>query len=109
MFKAKSNFGEFLESEEKIATNILADRLQRLEDETIISKKADPLNKKKNIYQLTDKGIDLLPLVLEMVGWGAKYDSKTEAPKEFIENLKKDKAGMAREMMKGLRMKNMSK
>ena len=109
MFKGKSNYGEFFNSAEKIATNILADRLQRLEGEGIISKKGDPQNKKKNIYRLTDKGIDLLPMVLEMISWGARYDAKTEAPKEFIETLENDKEGMARRMMRGLRMKNKSR
>jgi DNA-binding HxlR family transcriptional regulator len=103
MFKGKKYYGEFLDSEEKIATNILADRLQKLENEDLIfsSKAAD--NLKKIIYQLTDKGIDLLPMILEMIQWGAKHDIKTAAPKEFIARLKKDKAGMIEEFKAALK------
>lgn len=103
MFKNKKTYGEFLDSEEKIATNILADRLKRLEAEGILTSAKSPDNQKKIIYQLTDKGIDLLPMVLEMVQWGAKHDSKTAAPKEFIARLKKDKAGMIEEFRVGLK------
>ncbi|MEQ1876708.1 MAG: helix-turn-helix domain-containing protein [Bdellovibrionia bacterium] len=97
MFKGKQHYGEFLNSEEKIATNILADRLQRLEREEIISSSKAARDQKKIIYQLTDKGIELLPMILEMIQWGAKHDSKTAAPKEFVARLKKDKAGVIEE------------
>jgi len=73
MFENKCYFREFLQGEEKIATNILADRLSKLEKEGIIRKSGDPEHKQKFIYRLTLKGIDLLPLILEMGIWSLKY------------------------------------
>lgn len=73
MFENKCYFREFLQGEEKIATNILADRLSKLEVEGIIHKSTDPEHKQKFIYSLTLKGIDLLPLILEMGVWSLKH------------------------------------
>jgi len=90
IFKGKRYYGEFLESGEEIATNVLADRLSRLESEGIVSKRVDPKDQKKYLYRLTNKGEDLLPVLLEMILWGATYDQKTAAPKSFIDRLKSD-------------------
>src|ERR1700743_2097182 len=84
MFKGKSHYNEFLQSEEKIATNILANRLQLLEHNGIVTKSTDPGHGSKWIYRLTAKGIDLIPLLIEMIIWSAKYDKKTAADKEFV-------------------------
>ncbi|MEO6329796.1 MAG: helix-turn-helix domain-containing protein [Ginsengibacter sp.] len=73
MFNGKRYFGELLHSEEKIASNILSDRLAMLEREGIISKANDPAHKQKNIYSLTEKGIDLLPVMVEIGGWSIKH------------------------------------
>jgi DNA-binding HxlR family transcriptional regulator len=91
MFKGKNHYNEFLQSEEKIATNILADRLQLLEHNGIVTKKADPTHGSKWIYQLTDMGIDLLPLLIEIILWSAKYDKDTAADNEFILKAKANK------------------
>ena len=73
MFEGKRHFRELLNSEEKIASNILTDRLAMLEREGIISKADDPDHKQKNIYSLTAKGIDLLPILVEIGGWSIKH------------------------------------
>lgn len=73
MFNGKRYFREILQSEEKIASNILTDRLAMLEREGIISKEDDPTHKQKNIYSLTAKGIDLLPIMVEIGAWGIKH------------------------------------
>ncbi len=90
IFKGKSRYQEFLTSEESISTNILADRLARLEEYGIISKTGDPTNKKQILYSPTQKGLDLIPAMLEIVRWSGKHDPKTAAPREFIDRLKKD-------------------
>jgi len=82
MFRGKSSYGEFLQSEEKISTNILADRLSLLETEEFLTKRVSPQNKSKFIYSLTKKGIDLLPIIIEIMAWGAKYNP--ECPKKEI-------------------------
>lgn len=73
MFDRKRYFRELLQSEEKIASNILADRLAMLEREGIISKADDPHHKQKFIYSLTAKGIDLLPIMVEIGAWSLKH------------------------------------
>jgi DNA-binding HxlR family transcriptional regulator len=103
MFRGKVHYGDFIESEEKIATNILADRLDILERAGIIKKLRDPKNKTKNIYSLTEKGLDLMPVLIEIVLWSAKYDPKTAAPKEFISQAQSDKKGLIRSLMKGFK------
>ena len=74
MFMDRRHFRELLtESQERIASNILADRLQKLVKQGIIVKSHDPSHKQKAIYSLTEKGIDLLPLLMEMSAWGQKH------------------------------------
>jgi len=94
MFKGKKYYGEFLESDEKISTNILAERLLRLETHGVITKEKDPDHKSKFIYALTGKGKALLPIMLEVTQWSSTYDSLTNTPKEFSEALKVDKDGV---------------
>jgi DNA-binding HxlR family transcriptional regulator len=73
MFEGKRYFRELLNSEEKIASNILTDRLNMLEKEGIISKAPDPDHKQKVIYSLTEKGVDLLPVLVEIGAWSLKH------------------------------------
>ena len=103
MLRGKMSYGEFLESEEKIATNILSNRLNLLVNEKILIKQVSLSNKSKFIYSLTEKGIDLLPIVIEIMDWGAKYNEncprkelgkriqieKAKVIEEYLENLKK--------------------
>jgi DNA-binding HxlR family transcriptional regulator len=98
MFKNKATYGEFLSSEEKIATNILADRLEMLECAGLIKSKVDPGKRSRYNYELTDKGIDLVPVLLEIVLWSATHDKKTAAPKEFVERAKYDRDNFIREL-----------
>ena len=84
LFKGKRSYGEFLNSEEKIATNILADRLSLLEQSGIVNKSVDPANGVKFIYKLTAKGIDLLPILVETILWSAKHDAATAADPAFV-------------------------
>ncbi len=85
MFKGKRTYGEFLESDEKISTNILAERLKRLEEHEIVKKTVAPDNRSKLIYSLTPKGKDLLPVMLEITAWSAKHDATTNAPDSFLD------------------------
>jgi DNA-binding HxlR family transcriptional regulator len=98
IFMGKKYYKEFLESAEGIATNILADRLKRLEEEGIINRYNDPDNQTQYIYELTDKGLDLLPVILQMIVWGAKYDPKTEAPPQIVRQIRKNQAHVMKEL-----------
>jgi len=104
MLRGKMSYSEFLESEEKIATNILVNRLGSLESEKILSKEVSPANKSKFIYSLTQKGADLLPIVIEIMDWGAKYNSNCPR-KELGKKIKKDKAGVIKELSQVLKEK----
>lgn len=74
IFVNRRHFRELLtKSVEGIASNILADRLQRLVEQGVIVKSHDPSHKQKAIYSLTERGIELLPLLMEMAAWGNKY------------------------------------
>src|SRR5438105_9461493 len=83
MFKQKSSYRDFLDGGEGISTNILADRLTRLEDAGILSKEVIHTAAARTHYRLTEKGLDLMPMLLEMIAWSAHYDPKTAAPEEF--------------------------
>lgn len=102
MLRGKLSYSEFLLSEEKIATNILVNRLSVLEAENILSKRVSPTNKSKFIYCLTKKGIDLLPIVIEIMDWGAKYNANCPR-RELGKKIKKDKAGVIKEYLEKLK------
>ncbi len=77
IFHDRRHFNELLRmSQEKIASNILRDRLAMLEKEGLVtkSKKNEDFHKQKVTYSLTDKSIDLLPLMIESIKWSAKYE-----------------------------------
>jgi len=105
MFNDKQYYGEFIKSAEKISTNILAERLQRLESEGIITKAHDEINFSKYKYSLTEKGLDLLPMLLDIATWSAKYDPNTGISKNFIQRIKLDKAGLQKEILEKLTSK----
>ncbi|MEX0738964.1 MAG: helix-turn-helix domain-containing protein [Pseudohongiella sp.] len=98
MFKAKQSYGDFLTSSEKISTNILADRLKRLEELGIVMKEVNESNRSRVIYSLTQKGLDLLPIMLELTEWSGKYDAQTSASQAFLERIAKDKQRLIREI-----------
>ncbi|MFK8101352.1 MAG: winged helix-turn-helix transcriptional regulator [Saprospiraceae bacterium] len=72
MFKKKT-FKELCDSEENVATNLLSARLKLLESLEVLNKRKLPTNKKENIYLLTDKGIQLAPIIMEIVIWSDNY------------------------------------
>lgn len=96
MFKGKNTYGDFLNSEEKIATNILADRLSLLESADIVSKHKHPDSKAKVLYKLTEKGIDLIPVLVEIIEWSEKHHKVHPMAREFAAQLKKDKPGVVK-------------
>ena len=73
ILRDKRRYHEFLNSEEGISTNILADRLARLEKQGLVSKSPDPGDRRQFLYAPTQKGVDLLPVVVEMARWSLKY------------------------------------
>jgi len=108
LIEGKETFKDFTESEEAIATNILSDRLKQLEALEIIIKTKRPDNKKTNHYLLTDKGLALIPILIELATWSDRYLREihpTIADGEKMELLRNDKAAFARALEKSYREK----
>src|SRR5437016_7394912 len=80
VYFGKITYGEFLASEEGMATNILASRLAHLEHQGILVKQLFEKDKRKEEYVLTEKGLDLIPVLVEMANWSAQHDLRTAAP-----------------------------
>ncbi|TIV71705.1 MAG: helix-turn-helix transcriptional regulator [Mesorhizobium sp.] len=72
-FAGKKHFREFLHSDEGISSRTLAERLQTLQDEGILTRSDDPSHGLKAIYRLTEAGIDLLPVLATLGAWGSRY------------------------------------
>lgn len=80
VFAGKRHFREFLKSEEAISSNVLADRLNLLVENGILTKDGDPTHAQKAVYSLTQKGIDLLPVLVAMSAWTQKHYPETRRP-----------------------------
>lgn len=82
MFAGKRHFRELLQSDERISSNILADRLARLMEHGLLTKADDPTHKQKAIYSLTEKAIALLPIIVQIGAWGSRFvpDAKKMDP-----------------------------
>jgi len=83
----KKRFGDFLDAEENIATNILADRLKHLEAEGIVDRAQDPENRRSYIYSLTRKGLALTPVVLEIIRWSGGHLKMNKARKALFKRI----------------------
>jgi DNA-binding HxlR family transcriptional regulator len=100
MFKGYRTFNEFLNAGEGIATNVLAERLQRLESAGILVRRRDPRDGRRWIYRLTEKGIDLAPALVEVVLWAADYED-TDAPESTIRAMRADREGFLAALREG--------
>lgn len=110
IFGNRRHFRELLtNSEEGIASNILADRLKRLVEAEILTKEDDPSHKQKAVYSLTGKGIELLPVLAQMSAWGLKYLPVTEELSIRAELLDKGGPKMWAEFMDELRETHLGK
>jgi DNA-binding HxlR family transcriptional regulator len=100
VFRGKRTYGEFLRSEEGFATNILASRLAHLVGEGILRREGNP-DGRKDTYSLTEKGLDLIPLIFEITLWSAKYDSRSEARRivRLVDLIRKDNRQISKEVM----------
>ena len=90
MVRGFRTFREFQASGERISTNILADRLRKLEASGIIIAEEERADRRRVNYRLTEKGIDLAPVLLELLIWGARHE-ETAAPGAMIEDLARNR------------------
>lgn len=91
LLAGKQRYREFRASDEAIASNILSDRLRRLEATGIIVRDRDPNDRRQFIYRVTDKGRTLQPVLLEIAAWGASHDPQTGAPPDFADRFYADR------------------
>ena len=103
MVAKQCTYGDFLKSPEGIATNILASRLKALEENALIEKLEHPESKAKVLYRLTPKGIDLLPIMIEINLWAEKHYTIAADRKAMLKEVKKDKEGFIKAGMKELK------
>ncbi|MEJ2692096.1 MAG: helix-turn-helix domain-containing protein [Candidatus Thiodiazotropha sp.] len=88
VFDRKRHFRKFLASDEGIATNILTSRLRLLEVVDIICRRTDQDNSRQVIYTLTEEGLDLVPVLVDLIVWGGKYGA-AEIYHEFLQRVKR--------------------
>jgi DNA-binding HxlR family transcriptional regulator len=100
LFREKSRYGEFLDSEEGIATNILAERLERLEHTGFIRREPGA-SLGRQTYAPTDKGKDLIPVLFEILLWSAKHNPETAAPKLLVAELRRDRKRVIQAIRRG--------
>jgi DNA-binding HxlR family transcriptional regulator len=89
MLRGFQTYKEFMECYEGIATNILADRLRKLVEYGIVATETDPTDGRKVLYVLTAKGIDLAPMLTEMVLWAAAHEKTGNQP--LVRLMREDK------------------
>lgn len=106
MFTNKCTYNDFIKSDEGIATNILAARLKSLEENGIIDKLEHPDSKAKKLYKLTQKGIELLPIIVEIYIWTDKYFAMSADLKATIKEAKKDKEKFIKQITNELKAKS---
>jgi DNA-binding HxlR family transcriptional regulator len=107
MVRGFRTFKEFEESGEGIATNILADRLQRLEATGIVTAEAEETDGRKVNYRLTEKGIDLAPVLLELLIWGARHE-ETGAPCALIMKMENNREQVLAEVRRRWRERDLT-
>lgn len=95
MFKGLRTFNEFQQAGEGIATNILTDRLARLENSGILRKQRDLADGRRFVYRLTAKGLDLAPMLVELVLWSARYEN-TDAPRATVNEMREQRSRFLR-------------
>jgi len=94
IYSGRKTYGEFLSAEEGIARNILATRLAQLEHKGILLKKPHPTDRRKDLYELTEKGLDLIPMLLDMAAWGAKHEPETALNEAWLEKVPLEKEAL---------------
>ena len=103
MFTARTTYTEFANAEEGMATNVLAARLKALQQNGLIRKRGSG---RGAAYGLTEKGLDLLPAMLELVAWSGRHDRQSAAPREFVARIRKDRDGVAAGLRNELRRRH---
>ena len=98
LFAGKRHFREFLTSGENIASNILTQRLKRLEAAGMVTRRPDPESRRSVIYEPTEKAADLIPALLELTRWSGKFDPHTRVTPMLARRIAEDRDALAAEI-----------
>lgn len=98
LFFQKRCYNEFLEAPEGISTNILAERLSRLEAKGFLSRQRSQKNRRKVFYTPTLKALGLLPVLIDIVLWGEEYEEASDAPKGFVRRMREEREALILEL-----------
>ena len=103
IYFGKRTYNEFLSSDEGIARNILADRLIQLQAKGLLAKRPHPEDRRKEIYEATQDGLDLVPLLLELAEWGAKRVNQEGLPHEWLQTVREQRATIVPRIQEAVR------
>jgi DNA-binding HxlR family transcriptional regulator len=102
LLEGRSRFRDLLGANEGIATNVLADRLRRLERRGLLSKTRDPTDARQLVYMPTETAIELVPMLIEMMIWSARRGQARVAP-SFVARFEKDREALVTELQAEIR------
>lgn len=108
IFAGRYEYKDFLEIREGISTNILASRLLWLTDSGIFTKHPHPTNKKKYYYEITEKGFDLIPVIMSLAEWSWKHIPNAFSPPEIKKMYKKDPTSFLSEWKKRVKQRTLT-
>jgi DNA-binding HxlR family transcriptional regulator len=91
LLRSRSRYRELLASEEGIATNLLADRLKRLEQKGLIRKEQDRQDARQYVYKPTPLAVSVVPMLIEITVWGARNSKGTTVDRDFLRRFEKDR------------------
>lgn len=103
LLKARRRYGELLACEEGIATNVLADRLRRLEHRGLVRKERDAGDARQFLYRPTQQAIALVPMLVEMTVWGARSSSNSSVDRDFLKRFETDRAQLIADIQEQIR------
>jgi len=102
MLRSRKRYKDLLEGDEGIATNVLAERLKRLEHRKLITKRRDPADARQFIYQPTELAVSLVPMLVEMTAWGIKT-SDNDKGSDFLERFETERDILISELQRKIR------
>lgn len=105
VFFGKKTFKEFAASSERITTSVLTDRLSSLEKNGILTKQPHPTDLRRYVYVLTEKGVGLVPVLLNMMEWGTAHDPRSTGHRkmEYVARIRREQGALSREVQKKIR------
>ena len=100
MLRGHTGYQAFLRSGEGIATNILADRLARLEANGLITKAPDPTDARKFIYALSSKGADLAPVLVELILFSQRHEPRIDMARDLLQEIQRNKVAYTQRLVR---------